>query len=731
MTDLIQLTSERTSDLKIYAISMIRNEADVIAPFLAHSINLFDKLMIVDIQSTDGTLEAIKSYGKTFSQIELYSCAMQERYQSAMMIKLSAKAINEGADWVFFLDGDEFININNRADFQDYILAFPHDVMHMPWINLVPTKYGKFESFDLRQKFFWSGRVSPFNKVAVSSLYLSTNKDFFVSEGNHNISRNFSFPPEQVHLGLTLLHIPVRSAARLKYRLSNGIRLLATKHNTVNGEGNHAGKILELIANHSLEHERLNLIASNYGVNEDKNLGVNPQELAWPSKFLPSSILETGSKEMLSKSLGETLLNDAKLNWESPRFVKGSPVKAEIDGNVIHISSQAISGAGVPAIDKFATLPKINPALPAQLNLQLLTEAVRYSFLKIQFLNFSAWSKLIPVLYALFTVLKPRRYVELGVHNGMSFFAACQVAKQLDIKTHCVAIDSWLGDPHASFHSSEILDNFLGTLRQDYPSQHYIQSFFSDAAKCFETSSVDLLHIDGFHSYEAVKSDFETWLPKMSGSGVVIFHDINVHERGFGVWRYWEELKEKYPSFSFYHCHGLGILYVGNQSNAVLELFSLLANSREYTTLAQQYFESLGETAVELRSAIPDTKTSVQNKPDKQFTPKPVVVAQNTSATLSFWQSAKRHRAKRLEAKSIKNSGLFDVQYYMSTYPDVRDSGCDAIEHFISDGWMELRNPSKSFNTARYLLANEDVKSAGINPLTHYIDFGKHEGRKL
>src|SRR6185369_6507676 len=63
--------------------------------------------------------------------------------------------------------------------------------------------------------------------------------------------------------------------------------------------------------------------------------------------------------------------------------------------------------------------------------------------------------------------------------------------------------------------------------------------------------------------YEAVKHDFEAWFPKLSSTSFVFFHDINVRERNFGVFKFWEELKSKYHHFQFDFGCGLGLICIG------------------------------------------------------------------------------------------------------------------------------------------------------------------------
>lgn len=74
----------------------------------------------------------------------------------------------------------------------------------------------------------------------------------------------------------------------------------------------------------------------------------------------------------------------------------------------------------------------------------------------------------------------------------------------------------------------------------------------------------------------------------------------------------------------------------------------------------------------------------------------------------------------------IKISGLFDKNYYLKNYIDVKDSNTDPITHYIKYGWKEgKKNPSEKFDTNFYLETYPDVKKVDINPLFHYIKNGK------
>ncbi len=134
------------------------------------------------------------------------------------------------------------------------------------------------------------------------------------------------------------------------------------------------------------------------------------------------------------------------------------------------------------------------------------------------------------------------------------------------------------------------------TIRCTARSRSLRRETFDQAAAAFADGSVDLLHLDGCHHYEAVARDLERWLPKLSDRGVVLLHDTHVRENGFGVWRLWEELAPRYRSFAFAHGHGLGVLAVGASVEAEFAAF-LESAGRDPATAS--FFAALGSRVAE------------------------------------------------------------------------------------------------------------------------------------
>jgi hypothetical protein len=78
---------------------------------------------------------------------------------------------------------------------------------------------------------------------------------------------------------------------------------------------------------------------------------------------------------------------------------------------------------------------------------------------------------------------------------------------------------------------------------------------------------------------------------------------------------------------------------------------------------------------------------------------------------------------------ALKDSELFEWQWYLQAYADVRDSNADPLLHYLRYGASEARDPNQLFDTDWYLEQNPDVKEAGVNPLVHYLRHGAGEGR--
>lgn len=203
-----------------------------------------------------------------------------------------------------------------------------------------------------------------------------------------------------------------------------------------------------------------------------------------------------------------------------------------------------------------------------------------------------SWIPHIPLAFFLVETMKPATIVELGTYSGNSYFAFCQAVKDLKLPTKCVAVDTWQGDMHVGKYGQEVFERVKQVNDNAFAAfSRLLRMRFDEALPFFDDGSIDLLHIDGTHTYEAVKNDFTNWLPKVSKGGVILLHDTMARKKDFGVWMFLKEVKECYRVLEFPFSEGLALVCKDEDTGPAIVDF---VNQASKDTMVCKFFEALG-----------------------------------------------------------------------------------------------------------------------------------------
>jgi len=166
--------------------------------------------------------------------------------------------------------------------------------------------------------------------------------------------------------------------------------------------------------------------------------------------------------------------------------------------------------------------------------------------------------------------LKPKVVLEIGTAGGGTLFLFTRVA---DLEAKIISVDlpggpfgggypRWKIPLYKSFSRG---GQKIYLLRRDSHDPRTLE----EVKRILDSEKVDFLFIDGDHTYEGVKRDFEMYSPLVREGGIVAFHDIvpGPSEYVGGVPKFWGEVKMKYKYLEIvedWHQggYGIGVIYV-------------------------------------------------------------------------------------------------------------------------------------------------------------------------
>jgi len=146
---------------------------------------------------------------------------------------------------------------------------------------------------------------------------------------------------------------------------------------------------------------------------------------------------------------------------------------------------------------------------------------------------------------------KMNTVVEIGTATGGTFYVLCQVAPP---EAHIISIDL-PGGPFGGgydLNDAHIFKTYAKKGQTIYliPKDSHDGATKKDLLDRLKGKKIDVLFIDGDHSYQGVKKDFEMYEPLVEKGGIIIFHDICKHATApeCQVDKFWNEIKDKYEN---------------------------------------------------------------------------------------------------------------------------------------------------------------------------------------
>ncbi len=127
--------------MKLWGVSMVRNEEDIVEAFVRHNLTVLDGLLVVDHQSSDRTLDVLRALCAERLPLVVTRNESPGHLQAEILTTAAREVFHRvGADAVFPLDADEFLGVPSRAALERSIAAIPPGhTGRLAWLTFAPS----------------------------------------------------------------------------------------------------------------------------------------------------------------------------------------------------------------------------------------------------------------------------------------------------------------------------------------------------------------------------------------------------------------------------------------------------------------------------------------------------------------------------------------------------------------------------------------------------------------
>ena len=206
-------------------------------------------------------------------------------------------------------------------------------------------------------------------------------------------------------------------------------------------------------------------------------------------------------------------------------------------------------------------------------------------------------------LVEILSKIKPKNVLEIGTANGGTLFLLCEISDPKGVICSIDLPDGSFGGELYPMWKAPIYQTFkkkyqkLFLLRED----SHKNSTKNKVKELMENDKFDFILIDGDHTYEGVKQDFDMYSTLLKTNGIIAFHDINPGPSEYvgGVPKFWNEIRMKYKSIEIkekksFGGYGIGLVFLEPRStvDSVYEkIIKIISGSKDKKLVLESEIE--------------------------------------------------------------------------------------------------------------------------------------------